>query len=319
MLPRLRFVIASIAIAILPMVLLGSGAVPAPPASAPVSATHGSLGPSRTLPREARAMNEQQYRYERQAMSFARRSEELSRLRELASLPLAAWMQAPAGAPPEPAASEAPLPVAVAAEPQAVEPPAASPPPDAPQAPEQAAPLATAAIPTAEPESPPVEASAETPQVAAAPAAPPAEDASVPNKPAAEKAAADNAPAATTQAMLTLENGRKASDTPQAEAGVTQLTRVTVTARAKPRKVRRTIHRRSPRPAVVRAPPQQEPPSGPFAFFGWLFGQHGPALGQPAVPGAQPQVPAQPQARGTAAPAPVPSRPAGPPPRTAAR
>jgi hypothetical protein len=294
MLPRLRFVIASIAIAILPMVFLGSGAVPAPPSHAaftPADAKSALAG--RTLPREPRVTNETQYRYERHAMSFTRRSEELSRLRELASLSVNDWAAAPAGAAPaEPQAGEseaaaapekqsapenppaAALPVAVSA---AALSPAVPASPAPALAPERAGPAATIAAAS---------------EAAAPPAAPsPAEDASASNKPAAEKTAADNPPAPATYAALTLDNDIKTADTPKIEAGASRLTQVVVVAsRKKPKKVHRAaVHRRAVRPAA-RAP-QPPPPAGPFAFFSWLFGQ------QPGQAPPQTQTQVQPPAR----------------------
>ena len=94
MLPRLRFVVASLAIAILPMVLLGSGVFPTPHSVAALE-----------IPRADRPIvigldeyTEAQYRQDRQVFAYARRATELSRLREMASAPLSTWVAAPAGA-----------------------------------------------------------------------------------------------------------------------------------------------------------------------------------------------------------------------------
>jgi hypothetical protein len=94
MLPRLRFVVASLAIAILPMVLLGSGVFPTPHSVAALEIPRADkpivLGPGE--------YSEAQYRQDRQVFAYARRATELSRLRELASAPLSEWVAAPAGA-----------------------------------------------------------------------------------------------------------------------------------------------------------------------------------------------------------------------------
>lgn len=100
MLPRLRFVVASLVIAILPMVFLGAGLAPSLPAS-PAELSRADkpivLGPAE--------YSETQYRYDRQTLSYARRATELNKLRELASAPLNAWIAAPAGAEPDNAAT----------------------------------------------------------------------------------------------------------------------------------------------------------------------------------------------------------------------
>lgn len=93
MLPRLRFVVAFLIIAILPMVLLGSGVFPVPQTSAALAIMHTgkpiSVGPDE--------YSEARYHQDRQALAYARRANELSRLRETASAPLANWVAAPAG------------------------------------------------------------------------------------------------------------------------------------------------------------------------------------------------------------------------------
>ncbi len=94
MLPRLRFVVAALAIAILPMVLLSSGVFPtphtAPTMEIPRADKPVSLGPNE--------YSEARYRQDRMVLAYARRANELSRLRELASVPLDAWVAAPSGA-----------------------------------------------------------------------------------------------------------------------------------------------------------------------------------------------------------------------------
>ena len=97
MLPRLRFVVAALAIAILPMALLGSGIFPTPHAAATMEIPRADrpivIGPDE--------YSEAQYRQDRMVFAYARRASELSRLRELASAPLAAWVAAPTGVEPE--------------------------------------------------------------------------------------------------------------------------------------------------------------------------------------------------------------------------
>jgi hypothetical protein len=97
MLPRFRFVVASLAIALLPMVLLGSGISPTPNMAATMEIPRADrpivIGPDK--------YSEAQYRHDRMVFAYARRANELSRLRERASEPLAAWVAAPAGPEPE--------------------------------------------------------------------------------------------------------------------------------------------------------------------------------------------------------------------------
>lgn len=96
MLPRLRFVVASLVIALLPMVFLGAGLAPTAHTS-PAELSRADkpvvLGPAE--------YSEAQYRSDRHALSYARRANELNKLREMASLPLANWIAAPAGYQPD--------------------------------------------------------------------------------------------------------------------------------------------------------------------------------------------------------------------------
>lgn len=97
MLPRLRFVVASLVIAVLPMVFLGAGMAPAPHTTSPAELARADkpvvLGPAE--------YSESQYRLDRVALSYARRENELGKLRALAAAPLANWIAAPAGAAPD--------------------------------------------------------------------------------------------------------------------------------------------------------------------------------------------------------------------------
>jgi hypothetical protein len=94
MLPRLRFVVASLVIAVLPMVLLGAGMAPSAHPTSPAELSRADkpvvLGPAE--------YSETQYRLDRIALSYTRRENELGRLRQLAAAPLANWIAAPAGA-----------------------------------------------------------------------------------------------------------------------------------------------------------------------------------------------------------------------------
>ena len=97
MLPRLRFVVASLILAILPMLLLGSGVFPTPQGGGmtleiPRAGKPVTLGPNE--------YSEAQYRQDRQTLAYARRATELSRLREMASVPLNSWIAAPDGSAP---------------------------------------------------------------------------------------------------------------------------------------------------------------------------------------------------------------------------
>jgi hypothetical protein len=91
MLPRLRFVIAAVVIAILPMVFVGTGFV-----------TSGHNNSVAEFPRtnQAVALGTPESRESRQfqALAFARRAGELNRLRDMASAPLSNWVTEPAGA-----------------------------------------------------------------------------------------------------------------------------------------------------------------------------------------------------------------------------
>lgn len=89
MLPRLRFVIAAIVIAVLPMLIFSTAPfhVSYDAADAPRAGGAISLGPA--------DMREAQQQL--QVMGYARRADELSRLRELASRPLDNWVAEPAG------------------------------------------------------------------------------------------------------------------------------------------------------------------------------------------------------------------------------
>jgi hypothetical protein len=75
------------------MVFLGAGLVPPSHSSSPAELSRADkpvvLGPAE--------YSEAQYRYDRQALSYARRASELNKLRELASAPLANWIAAPTG------------------------------------------------------------------------------------------------------------------------------------------------------------------------------------------------------------------------------
>ena len=89
--------VAAIVIAILPMVFLGAGVVPTPHSTTPAELSRVSksvvLGPEQ--------YSEAQYRADRHTLAYARRANELNKLRELAVEPLAAWIAAPAGEPEE--------------------------------------------------------------------------------------------------------------------------------------------------------------------------------------------------------------------------
>jgi hypothetical protein len=93
MLPRLRFVIAAVVIALLPMLVLGHVA----PTSTSYELSVPQLGLGAV---DARAVRELQ------VVAFARRTDELNRLREMASVPLAAWVAAPTGTEPEAAEAQ---------------------------------------------------------------------------------------------------------------------------------------------------------------------------------------------------------------------
>ncbi len=101
MLPRLRFVVASLVIAVLPMVFLGAGLAPSAHPASPAELSRADkpvvLGPSE--------YSETQYRLDRIALSYARRENELGKLRALAAAPLANWIAAPVGAGPDSGAS----------------------------------------------------------------------------------------------------------------------------------------------------------------------------------------------------------------------
>jgi hypothetical protein len=94
MLPRLRFVVASLVIAVLPMVLLGAGMAPSAHPTSPAELSRADkpvvLGPAE--------YSETQYRLDRISLSYARRENELGKLRTLAAAPLENWIAAPAGA-----------------------------------------------------------------------------------------------------------------------------------------------------------------------------------------------------------------------------
>ena len=104
MLPRLRFVIAALAIALLPWALLGTGAVVRSHDATPIE-----LSGARVLLRQQAMLAGDEGR-QLQAFAFARRSEQLEQLRVLASAPLPNWLAAPAGsaAAVEPVAEAAP-------------------------------------------------------------------------------------------------------------------------------------------------------------------------------------------------------------------
>jgi hypothetical protein len=97
MLPRLRFVVASLVIAVLPMVLLGAGLAPSAHPTSPAELSRADrpvvLGPAE--------YSETQYRLDRVALSYARRENELGKLRVRAAAPLANWIAAPAGTEPD--------------------------------------------------------------------------------------------------------------------------------------------------------------------------------------------------------------------------
>jgi hypothetical protein len=97
MLPRLRFVVASLVIAVLPMVLLGAGLAPSAHPTSPAELSRADrpvvLGPAE--------YSETQYRLDRVTLSYARRENELGKLRVLAAAPLANWIAAPAGTEPD--------------------------------------------------------------------------------------------------------------------------------------------------------------------------------------------------------------------------
>jgi hypothetical protein len=92
MLPRLRYVIAAVMIAIVPWIILSSGSMTRTQdlsTQGELSGLHGPLLQQVTVS----GGDTQQF----QALAYARRNSELIRLRELASAPLPAWIAAPAG------------------------------------------------------------------------------------------------------------------------------------------------------------------------------------------------------------------------------
>jgi hypothetical protein len=124
MLPRLRFVIAAIVIALLPMVFFSASPFIGSHSSPDGVRPHGPLGTVDA--REAQQL---------QVLAYGRRADELSRLREMASAPLTVWVAAPLGG--------------QAAESSAAQAPAAVQAPAPAQAPEQPepAPLTVATLP----------------------------------------------------------------------------------------------------------------------------------------------------------------------------
>jgi hypothetical protein len=125
MLPRLRFIIAATVIALLPMVIFSASPFIGSQGSPDGVRPHAPLGTVDA--REAQQL---------QVLAYGRRADELTRLREMASVPLAVWVASPVdGQATEPAAAQAPEPV-----------PAQSPEQTAPAQPEPA-PLTIAALP----------------------------------------------------------------------------------------------------------------------------------------------------------------------------
>lgn len=105
MLPRLRFVVAALVLALLPWALFSTGAVMRSHDAAPDEMSRVRL----TLLQQATMTGDEAKQL--QAFAYARRSEELERLRVLASAPLPNWLAAPAGgAGDEPVADATPPP-----------------------------------------------------------------------------------------------------------------------------------------------------------------------------------------------------------------
>jgi hypothetical protein len=142
MLPRLRFVIAAIMIAMAPMVIFSTAPFLTPSGS-DAPRPPSSLGTADT--REAQQL---------QVLAYGRRADELTRLREMAAVPLTNWVTAPTGKEPEAiVASPTPGPQAAITVPPAatIAPPAvtAIPPTIAPPAEAPTPPVATTAPPAA--------------------------------------------------------------------------------------------------------------------------------------------------------------------------
>ena len=279
MLPRLRFVVASLIIALLPMVFLGAGLAPSHPTS-PAELSRADkpvvLGPAE--------YSEAQYRHDRQALSYARRANELSKLRELASAPLANWVAAPAGAEPDNASTVATV---TTDGPAVVTVNTTNPNPDK-------ASEVTISVTVSPSDKRPAEVAAQTPRPEADKSAAAAPDA---DKPAISKS----------EATAGTPAGKLMSDAPHSVVGpmpsgqifaalnpskaeTSNLPQVhVVMSRPKPRA--RTVRRA--RPAPTPPPAAQNPPPF-FELFAWLFNikpQTVSTQSQPvsAAPRAQPQ------------------------------
>jgi len=250
MLPRLRFVVAAVVIAMLPMLFLGSAPVSVP------ALPEGGV-------RLALAMTDGPDASDIQALGYARRADELGRLRALASEPLETWVTAPAG--------DEPVAAATAGVTQAAEDAApASPPEDetatAPAVVSEAP--AETAPPMASSDAAPAEAAADQKQISAEPDAAPAPT----TEPPVAVASATPPPTAEAPPAKEIKTAVAALPDPPAAAPAALITAkqtVLPVVRVRPKTRHVARHRAAPR----KPPPQPQQPTGLFAFFTALFGQ----------------------------------------------